>query len=76
MPVAQWVKEMTEEVLGGPPFKVGDIVKHPDGKKVQILAGQYWGEHGISNFWYWKEVLPNGELGKSGSGYGWDPKEL
>ena len=54
--VAQWVRDLTEEVMGGPPFAVGDTVKHSDGRTVKIMAGQYWGTYGLSNFWYWQEV--------------------
>lgn len=69
--VEQWIKDLTESILGSAPFAVGDIVKHPDGRTVKITSGQYWGTHGISNFWYWREVLPNGELGPEEHGYGW-----
>lgn len=70
--VADWVKEMTEDVMGKAPFKVGQKVKHPDGRTVKITAGRYWGDHGISNFWYWCEVLPDGSLAaKEEHGYGW-----
>jgi hypothetical protein len=71
MPVAPWVKELTEKCLGGPPFKIGDRVRHPDGRLVEITAGQYWGEYGLSNFWSWREVLPTGGLGPEEEGYGW-----
>lgn len=55
-----------------PPFKVGDVVVHPDGYNVKIVGGQFWGEHGLSNFWYWKRVLANGVLSKRiAHGYGW-----
>lgn len=75
MSVRQWVKDMTEDVMGGPPFKVGDRVKHPSGRTVEIVSGQYWGEHGLSNHWSWREVLPEGGLAeKVESGYGWDSK--
>ncbi len=71
--VESWVKELVDGVSGGAPFKIGDIVTHPSGRKVMITGGQYWGEHGISNFWNWREVLPSGKLGKPESGYGWQP---
>jgi len=66
-------KEITESVMGGPPFEIGDIVNHPDGRKVKITEGKYWGAHGLSNFWYWREVKKNGKLGKIEHGYGWRP---
>lgn len=75
MPVASWVKQMTEDVMGGAPFKIGDTVKHPSGRMVKITGGSYWGEHGLSNFWYWKEVLKGNKLGPEESGYGWIPEK-
>jgi hypothetical protein len=69
------IVEMTEKVMGGSPFKVGDVVKHPDGYDVKITGGQYWGTYGISNFWYWKRVKKNGRLAaKEEHGYGWRPE--
>ena len=54
-------------------WKKGDIVKHPDGYEVKITSGYYldptYGR--LSNFWYWKRVLPDGKLGKEEHGYGW-----
>ena len=73
--VAAWAKNLTESVLGGEPFKVGDTVKHPDGRTVVITGGQYWGEHGLSNFWYWQEVKPDGTLGPQEHGYGWETEK-
>lgn len=52
-------------------LKVGLVTKHPDGRTIKIVDGQYWGEHGLSNFWYWREVRADGSLGKKESGYGW-----
>ena len=66
-------RQVSEEVLGPAPFTVGDKVRHPDGRSVQIVGGQWWGEHGLSNFWYWRPVLEDGTLGETESGYGWDP---
>ena len=68
-------REITEEVMGGPPFAIGDEVLHPSGRRVKITAGQYWGEDGLSNHWTWREVRPGGELGPVESGYGWRPEE-
>jgi hypothetical protein len=69
-------RQITEEVLGPAPFAIGDRVRHPDGHLVQITDGQWWGEHGLSNYWYWQEVLENGELGRADSGYGWEPDKV
>ena len=65
--VAQWVQDLIPETK----LKIGKIVKHPDGRKVKIVDGQYWGEYGLSNHWSWKEVKKNGKLGKLEHGYGW-----
>lgn len=73
--VEPWVRELTESVIGSSPFEVGDIVKRPDGRMVKIIGGHYWGTYGLSNFWYWREVLPDGKLSdKQESGYGWETK--
>jgi hypothetical protein len=72
--VESWVVELTEEVMGGSPFEIGDTVRHPDGRMVQIMNGQYWGTHGVSNFWYWREVRHDGSLGPEECGYGWKPQ--
>jgi hypothetical protein len=57
-------------------FDVGDDVRHPDGYMVRITAGQYWGQDGVSNFWYWRRYLKNGQLSqKEYCGYGWTPSK-
>jgi hypothetical protein len=66
----QWVKDLVEKNIPSQ-MEVGKILKHPDGRTVKITSGKYWGTHGLSNFWYWREVLPNGKLGKEEHGYGW-----
>ena len=72
----QWAKDLTESVLGGAPFKIGDRVKHPEHGLVEIVDGQYWGSHGLSNFWYWQKVLPDGTLDSEKlHGYGWRPEK-
>jgi hypothetical protein len=74
--VATWVKKFTEESFGGSPFEVGQTVLHPDGRNVRIISGQYWGEHGLSNHWAWREVLPDGTLSATHeTGYGWRPTQ-
>lgn len=69
--IAPWVKGIVETVLGESKMRVGEIMTHPDGRSVKIVSGQYWGAHGVSNFWSWREVRANGELGEIESGYGW-----
>ncbi len=65
------VKSLVENVCGTSKLSVGKIVQHPDGRTVKITSGQFWGEYGVSNFWYWREVNPDGKLGREESGYGW-----
>lgn len=74
--VEPWVKEITEDVLGGPPFKIGDTVQHPDGRMVRIVNGQYWGTYGLSNFWSWRPVRKDWSLGPVEHGYGWRKKDV
>lgn len=73
MPITEFGKGITESVCGGSPFEIGDVVNHPSGRKVKIVDGRYWGTHGLSNFWYWREVNADGSLGKKEHGYGWRP---
>lgn len=68
-------RQIATEVLGPAPFAIGDTVRALDGRMVRITAGQYWGQHGLSNHWTWQEVLPGGALGPAESGYGWRPSE-
>ena len=37
---------------------------------VFIINGAYLSNGRVSNFWYWKRVLPNGDLGEIECGYG------
>jgi hypothetical protein len=70
--VSPTVVKLVESVGGGEPFEIGDIVEHPKQGKVKITDGQYWGTYGVSNFWYWKKVMPDGTLSKKTyHGYGW-----
>jgi hypothetical protein len=47
-------------------MKPGDVLDHPEHGRVTITSGQYWGTHGLSNFWYWED-----EDGEEHHGYGW-----
>lgn len=47
-------------------WKKGDKVIHPEMGEVTITGGSYWGTHGVSNFWYWKD-----SKGVEHHGYGW-----
>lgn len=63
---------MTEDIHVRFPFNAGDIVLHPDGRKVQIISGAYEINGRISNHWAWREVMPGGFLSdKVENGYGW-----
>jgi len=68
----QFVKDLVEQSSPFSKVKAGDRIVHPSGRTVQITSGQYWGTHGLSNFWYWREVLADGSLGEEENGYGWD----
>ena len=37
---------------------------------VYITSGQYLSNGRVSNFWYWKRILPNGDLSEEEYGYG------
>lgn len=39
--VERWVRELTEDIRGGQPFAVGNIVEHPEVGPVRITSGQY-----------------------------------
>ena len=70
--VSKWVQEIVSDT-GYVPLYIGLITYHPDGRKVKIIDGQYWGTYGLSNFWEWKEVLSDGSLSKTTEcGYGWN----
>ena len=68
-----WVKKICYDVMGGTKLKIGAVVPHltRKGVKVKIVDGQYWGEHGLSNFWSWRIIRKDGSLGPKRSGYGW-----
>lgn len=68
---AEWVKQMTEDVMGPSSMVIGKIIKHPDGYKVKVIDGVLWAPGGFSNWWTWCRVGKNGKLGRRVSGYGW-----
>lgn len=76
--VPGWVQELVREEIGGAPFAIGDVVKRPepDGRMVKIVEGQYWGLHGLSNHWTWREVRTDGSLGEEEWGYGWHGEQM
>ena len=70
--VEPWVQQLCKDVVGKSKMKVGAVLKHPDGYKVKIVSGQYWGTYGLSNHWDWRRVKKDGTLSKKiYSGYGW-----
>lgn len=69
--VAPWIQELTEELAGPSSMAIGKTLQHPDGRTVKVMSGQYWGEHGLSNWWTWREVREDEYLGPEESGYGW-----
>lgn len=69
MAVSRWIRTLTEEIVGGSPVEVGVTYVHPEDGPIEIVSGQYWGEFGMSNHWYWV-VLATGEK-KSGYGAHW-----
>jgi hypothetical protein len=60
------IRELTESVVGGAPVEIGKRYWHPEDGLIEITSGQYWGTHGLSNFWYWTVV----ETGETHCGYG------
>lgn len=66
--VARWVQDLTESVTGGSPVEIGKRYLHPEDGLIEIVSGQYWGTHGLSNHWRWKVV----ETGEIKAGYAGD----
>lgn len=69
--VKKWVQDLVDDVVGPCPLQIGGKYTHPTDGPIEITNGQYWGEYGLSNFWYWK-VIATGEK-KSGYGGNWPP---
>lgn len=63
--VQPWVRWLTEDVIGGSPVEVGRRYRHPEDGLIEIVSGQYWGQHGMSNHWSWKVI----ETGETHHGY-------
>jgi hypothetical protein len=64
-----WVRELTEDVIGGSPLEVGKRYLHPVDGLIEVTSGQYWGRHGLSNHWRWTVVATGAE--KNGYGDDW-----
>ena len=80
----QVMHALTQEALNSHPrvWEKGYIIKHPspDASRepcqcgrptVLIVSGEYMGHGGLSNFWYWRPILPDGTLAGVEHGYGW-----
>ena len=68
------VNSVVKNIVGDvfkPKLSVGLVTTHPDGRTVRIVSGQFWGEHGVSNFWYWVPILEDDSEGPQECGYGW-----
>jgi hypothetical protein len=70
-----WVKDIVEATYGSR-LSVGLITKHPDGRTVKIISGQFWGTYGVSNHWRWHEIKSDGTIGQEETGYGWAPEDV
>lgn len=64
--VEPWVIKLVEEEIGSSPVEIGKRYQHPEDGPIEITSGQYWGTHGLSNFWHWTVL----KTGKEGNGYG------
>jgi hypothetical protein len=70
MSLHQIARQITEEAYG-PPLEIGKRYQQDDGTIIEIVDGQFWGTYGLSNFWYWRDVRPDGSLSpKRKHGYG------
>lgn len=71
--VEAWIQQLTEDVIGGPPVEIGKRYQHPEDGLIEITSGQYWGQHGLSNFWYWNVLDPEtGRALRGSHGYAGD----
>jgi len=71
MTLEQIALAINESLAAQSSMVIGKVIKHPDGRKVKVISGQYLSGGRVSNFWEWREVKANGRLGKIESGYGW-----
>lgn len=63
-------KGIVEEVFGDIPIpEIGKRYLY-NNRIVEITGGQFWGTHGVSNFWKFRYVNPDGLLGEKGGDYG------
>ena len=69
--LSQIARKINEGIAAKSKMKIGKIVKHPDGRRVKVVSGNFLVGGRVSNFWCWREVFVNGRLGEKESGYGW-----
>ena len=59
--------------------KIGSVVRHTGWRfendsnypcDVLITDGKYFSNGRLSNYWYWRRILPDGSLSDTESGYG------
>ena len=43
-------------------IEIGKRYPDSEGRLVEIEDGRFWGEYGVSNFWYWRLVQQDGSL--------------
>ena len=63
--------EIIEDLKKQQRFDIGDTMLHESGRIVKVTAGQYWGKHGLSNHWTFREIMPDGSLGAEEHDYGY-----
>ncbi len=63
--LAGLAKQINQEFAAKSSMRVGEILRHPDGRLVEVLDGAYLGK------WTWAPLLEDGTLGPEESGYGW-----
>jgi hypothetical protein len=68
-------KDIVEKVFGHIPVpEIGKRYLY-NNRVVEVTSGQFWGTYGVSNFWKFRYVNPDGTLGEQGGDYGgcfWD----
>lgn len=52
------------------PFHYGEGYQIGEIYNVEIIEGRYWGDCGLSNFWYWYRLDENGLRLQKEHGYG------
>lgn len=56
-------KGRSSDVLNGSELDIGMVFNYK-GKPHVITSGKYMGTHGISNHWYFRQILKTGKLSK------------